>query len=116
MFAKQISVFRNKKGRLAKVTKLLAYKGINIRVLLLADLPNLGVLRLSINNCERCLGVLRPQTFVVEETDVIAVEVEGRLGGLPRIVEILSRESINIEYTLYFFHEKWCECYCGSHN
>lgn len=104
MFAKQVSVFlENKKGRLAEVTGVLAAAGINIRALSLADMADFGVLRLIVNDRERCMRVLRDHDLVAQETDVIAVEMEDRPGGLHRIVEVLERADINIEYMYAFF-------------
>jgi hypothetical protein len=106
MYTKQVSVFlENRKGRLAEVTKLLTDEGINIRALSLADMADIGVLRLIVNDPGRCLRVLRAHDLVAQETDVIAVEIEDRPGGLHRIVEVLDRESVNIEY-MYAFVEK----------
>ena len=106
MHTKQVSVFlENKKGRLAEVTKLLADEGINIRALSLGDMVDFGVLRLIVNNREHCLRVLKAHDFSAQETDVIAVEIDDRPGGLHRVIEILGREAINIEY-MYAFCEK----------
>jgi hypothetical protein len=56
MIQKQISVFlENKKGRLAEVTALIAREGINIRALSLADTADFGVLRLIVNDPEKCV-------------------------------------------------------------
>jgi hypothetical protein len=106
MYAKQVSVFlENAKGRLAEVTKLLADEKINIRALSLADMAEFGVLRLIVNDRARCLRVLREHDFAAQETDVIAVEMEDKPGGLHRIIEVLDRQDINIEY-MYAFFEK----------
>jgi len=106
MFTKQVSIFlENKKGRLAVVTRLLMEGGINIRALSLADMTDFGVLRLIVTDRPRCLQLLKEKEFVVQETDVIAVEIEDRPGGLHRILDVLEREGINIEY-MYAFVEK----------
>ncbi len=107
MYPKQISVFlENKKGGLAEVTQLLAQEHINIRALSLADLPDVGVLRMIVNDWQQCLHLLRSQDFVVQETDVIAVEIDDKPGGLHRIVEVLSRENINVEYMYTFLTKR----------
>ena len=99
MRTKQISVFlENRKGRLAEVTKLLAEEKINIHGFSLADMADLGVLRLIVNDPARCLRVLGANDFAVQETDVVAVEVEDQPGGLHRVLEALSAGDINIEY------------------
>jgi len=106
MNIKQISVFlENKKGRLAEVTKLLASTNINIRALSLAETAEFGILRLMVNDPHTCLQVLKSNNFVAQETDVIAVEVEDKPGGLYKVLDILGQNEINIEY-MYAFVEK----------
>jgi len=106
MYTKQVSVFlENRRGRLAEVTQLLADDGIDIRALSMGDMLDFGVLRMVVNDANRCLGILRAHHFVAQETDVVAVEMEDRPGGLHRIIKPLDREGINIEY-LYAFCEK----------
>jgi len=106
MNIKQISVFlENKRGRLAEVTKLLASTNINIRALSLAETAEFGILRLMVNDPHTCLQVLKSNNFVAQETDVIAVEVEDKPGGLYKVLDILGQNEINIEY-MYAFVEK----------
>lgn len=103
---KQVSIFvQNEKGRVADVTRLLAKEGINIRALSLADMVDFGVLRLIVDERDRCLQVLKDNDFTVQETDVIAVEIADQPGGLHRVIDVLDREGINIEY-MYAFLEK----------
>ena len=100
---KQISVFlENKSGRLADVTRSLGMSNINIRALSIADTTDFGILRLIVNAPDEANKVLREQGFMVSETDVIAVEVPDRPGGLADVLETLELASINIEY-LYAF-------------
>jgi len=106
MIQQQISVFlENKKGRLAEVAALIAREGINIRALSLADTADFGVLRLIVNDPQRCFAVLKEGGFVAQKTEVIAVEVADRPGGLSRILAVFDRHGINIEY-MYAFVEK----------
>ena len=106
MSVKQISVFlENKKGRLAEVTRTLAAESINIRALSLADTADFGVMRIIVNDPDRCLAVLKSSGFVAQVTDVIAVEVEDKPGGLARILEVLDRDGVNVEY-MYAYVEK----------
>jgi hypothetical protein len=107
MYAKQVCVFlENERGRIAEVTGLLADEGINIRALSLADTPDFGVLRLIVEDRARCVQALKNRGFVVQEAEVIAVEIEDRPGGLHRIVQVLDREGINIEYIYAFVKKK----------
>ena len=106
MTLRQISVFlENKKGRLAEVTKLIAAEKINIRALSLADTTDFGVLRLIVNDPDRCFDVLKKHNFVAQQTDVIAVEVMDKPGGLQQILDVFDESGINIEY-MYAFVEK----------
>jgi len=100
---KQISVFlENKAGRLASVTRVLGDAGINIRALSIADTSDFGVLRLIVNDPEKAYRILKDAGFTVSQTDVVAVSVPDRPGGLAEILEVMAAADINIEY-LYAF-------------
>jgi hypothetical protein len=106
MSVKQISVFlENKKGRLAELTETLERESINMRALSLADTADFGVLRIIVDDVDRCVGVLRDAGFVAQVTEVIAIEVEDKPGGLNRILRVLDAAAINVEY-LYAYVEK----------
>ena len=106
MPVKQISVFlENKRGRLAEATTALSREKINIRALSLADTADFGVLRLIVDSPDRAVTVLKSHGFVAQVTEVIAVEVEDRPGGLARILEVLDQDNVNVEY-LYAYVEK----------
>jgi len=71
----------------------------------LADTADFGVLRMIVNDPERCFEALKAAGFVAQRTDVIAVEVDDRPGGLKRILDVFDDNGINIEY-MYAFVEK----------
>jgi hypothetical protein len=99
MHVEQISVFlENKSGRLSEVTGILAENGVNIRALALADTSDFGVLRLIVDDKEKAVSVLKDNGFTVGKTQVVAVEVEDRPGGLHRILEIIKSNDLNVEY------------------
>jgi len=103
MQAEQISVFlENKAGRLAEVTAILSEAGVNIRALALADTSDFGVLRLIVDNNAKAVEALKNRGFTVGRTDVLAVEVEDRPGGLHRILDMLHKAQINVEYMYAF--------------
>ena len=103
MRAEQISVFlENKTGRLAEVTAILSEANVNIRALALADTSDFGVLRLIVNDNAKAVAALKSQGFTVGKTDVAAVEVEDKPGGLHRILDILNKAGINVEYMYAF--------------
>ena len=106
MKAEQISVFlENKAGRLAEVTAILAEAEVNIRALALADTSDFGVLRLIVNDNDKAEAALKNRGFTVGKTDVVAVEVEDKPGGLYSILNILHREGINVEYMYAFVQQ-----------
>jgi hypothetical protein len=106
MRVEQISVFlENKEGRLAEVTRILSEAGVNIRALSLADTSDFGILRLIVNNNDKAKEVLSQHGFTVGKTDVVAVEVEDRPGGLHKILDVLFRANINVEYMYAFVQQ-----------
>jgi hypothetical protein len=106
MRVEQISVFlENKAGRLAEVARILAEAGVNIRALSLADTSDFGILRLIVNDNDKAKEVLSQHGFTVGKTDVVAVEVEDRPGGLHKILDVLFRANINVEYMYAFVQQ-----------
>jgi hypothetical protein len=95
----QISIFlENTGGRIAEATSILTQAGINIRALSLADTTDFGVLRLIVNDVDKAEKALKDNGFTVGKTNVVAVEVEDKPGGLNKILQILARAEINVEY------------------
>lgn len=106
MKVNQISIFlENKAGRLCEVTRILGVNNVNIRALTLADTADFGILRLIVNDTDKANRLLKDNGFTVAITEVIAVEVEDRPGGLSKILDILSKAGINVEY-MYAFVER----------
>ena len=106
MQVEQISVFlENRAGRLAEVSAILAEAGVNIRALSLADTSDFGVLRLIVNNNEKAMETLKNAGFTVGKTNVLAVEVEDRPGGLHKILDVLIKSGINVEYMYAFVQQ-----------
>jgi hypothetical protein len=106
MRAEQISVFlENKAGRLCEVTGVLAEAQINIRALALADTSDFGVLRLIVDQTEKAKEALKKAGFTVGKTNVLAVEVPDRPGGLYEILNLLQTNNINVEYMYAFVQQ-----------
>lgn len=106
MKVEQISIFlENKSGRLAEVTRVLRDANINIRALSIADTSDFGILRLIVNDCDKAADVLKAKNFTLSKTEVLAVEVVDRPGGLAQILELLEQDNINVEY-MYAFLER----------
>jgi len=103
MKVEQISIFlENKSGRLAEVTGTLAKAGVNIRALSLADTADFGILRLIVNDTDKARQAMKESGFTVVKTEVVALEVPDKPGGLSGILVTLDEASINVEYMYAF--------------
>ena len=106
MKLEQISIFlENRSGRLAEITGILAQAGVNIRALSLADTADFGILRLVVNAPDTAVQVLKTSGFTLAMTEVVALELPDRPGGLAGILRILHAAGINVEY-MYAFVQK----------
>ncbi|MDR0913249.1 MAG: amino acid-binding protein [Methanobrevibacter sp.] len=107
MKIKQLSVFiENKEGRLKKTMDTLGKENINIRALSIADTTNFGILRLIVSEFEKAKAILEENKFVVNETDVIAIEIPDKPNGLSAVLNILDKKEINLEYLYAFVAKK----------
>lgn len=103
MKVSQLSVFiENKSGRLADVTRTLAESNVNIRALSIADTIDYGLLRLIVNDPVRAKKTLMDAGFTVALTEVLAIEIPDKPGGLAGIIDILANAGLNIEYMYAF--------------
>jgi len=99
----QLSVFlENKPGQLGIPGRALAEAGLNILTLSLADTQQFGILRLIVRDWEKAKAILEKAGCVVNVTEVVAIEVADRPGGLADVLEIIEKASLNIEYMYAF--------------
>jgi hypothetical protein len=109
---KQISVFlENKPGSLYAVLKKLKEWNVNLRALSLADTAEFGVLRFIVEHPEDLVARLKEENFAATLTEVLAVGVEDRPGGLCDVVEVLTKAGISIEYLYAFVSPKGDRAY-----
>lgn len=107
MNVKQLSVFlENKEGKLKKAVNAMSQAGVNIRALSIADSSKYGILRLIVSDNETAIEALKAEKFTVKENEVIVVGVKDEPNGLNTILEILEKESINVEYLYAFVSTK----------
>jgi hypothetical protein len=106
MKVKQISLFlENKPGSLSRPVKLLAKAKINILTLSLADTQNFGILRLIVPDWEKAKKLFEKEGMVVKVTDMVAIEVADKPGGLAGILTTVEKAGLNVEY-MYGFTQK----------
>jgi hypothetical protein len=99
----QLSVFlENRPGQLSIPCRALAKANINIITLSLADTQQFGILRLILRDWERARQVLEDAGCVVNITEVLAIEIADRPGGMAEVLEIIEQASLNIEYMYAF--------------
>jgi len=80
------------------VEALAALTGINIVTLSVADTQQFGVLRLIVRDWQRAAEVLKPAGLAVALTDVLAIEVPDRPGGLVELLAVFEQVGLNVEY------------------
>lgn len=99
----QLSVFlENQPGQLVEPCRLLAAGGIDIRTLTLADTEQFGILRMIVSDWQQGAELLQTAGYVTNVTEVVAVEVPDRPGGLVDLIGIFRAGAVNIEYMYAF--------------
>ncbi len=102
---KQLSVFiENRTGRINEVTRILEDSGINMSAFSLAESADFGILRMIVSDVEGARAALKQAHFGVSTTDVLAISCPNRPGAMHRVLEVLARENVFIEY-MYAFAE-----------
>lgn len=99
MYIKQLSVFvENKSGRLAEITSIIASAGIDIRALSIADTTDFGILRLIVDKPDEAEKALKEAGLVVSLTNVIAVGIPDRPGGIAETLTAIADKDVGVEY------------------
>jgi hypothetical protein len=99
----QISLFlENQPGQLIEPCRILSRAGIDIRTLTLADTQLFGILRLIVSDWQAGAQALREAGYVINLTEVVAVEVPDHPGGLAELLALLDGSRVNIEYMYAF--------------
>ena len=107
MTINQISIFlENKPGQLAGICRALAKENVNIATLSLADSADFGIVRMIVDDHERAKDVLAAAGYVANVSEVVAVCVPDRPGGMAGVMQVLDRAGVDIEYSYAFaFHK-----------
>jgi len=103
MTIQQLSVFiENKPGRLVETLEALARAEIDLRALSLADTADFGILRLIVDKPSHAQAVLQEEGHLVKNSEVLAVVVGDKPGGLAYAMRILADAGVDVEYTYAF--------------
>ena len=107
MYIKQLSIFvENKLGRLQSIINSLSENDINIRALSIADTTDFGILRIIVDDPTKAKLVLKGMGVISKSTDVIAVYIDDKSGGLASVLNVVSDAGIGIEYMYAFLGRK----------
>lgn len=99
MAVKQISILlENRVGTLIEITELLEKYDINIRAISVSDTTKFGILRLIVDQPEKCAEALQKENLTISAADVLAVALKDRPGGLSTVVRLLAEHGIDIDY------------------
>lgn len=100
---KQLSVFvLNEIGSISKVTTVLKENQINLKAIASFDSPDFGILRIVVDQPEKAKDVLTAKGFAVKVSEVVAVELEDRPGGLDSMLCTIADENITVNYIYSF--------------
>ncbi len=103
MFVTQISVFlENKPGKLAQLTEVLQENNVDISAISVADTTEFGIVRMIVDKPKEAVAAIKAARFPVSTTEVLAVEVSDKPGGLNYALQVLRKANISIEYIYSF--------------
>ena len=99
MAIKQISVFlENRPGMLDAMTAVLANAGISLRALSLAETKDFGIVRMIVTDVYETATVLKDNEYIFSMTPVVAVMIPDVVGGLNKVLSVLTEAKVNLEY------------------
>ena len=106
MYIRQISIFlENRPGQLSQICRDLAAADINIATLSLADTSEFGIVRMIVDDHEKAKETLAAKGHAAKVSEVLAVCVPDRPGGMAEVMAALDKAGVNIEYSYAFaFH------------
>jgi len=100
---RQISIFlENRPGRLSGLCRTLADAGVNLSTLTLSDNGEFGLLRLLTPDLDRAIQVIAQAGYAATTTEVVALQVPDRPGGLASVLAVLEASGISVEYMYAF--------------
>lgn len=102
----QLSVFlENRPGRLSALCRTLADAGVNLSTLMLSDNGEFGLLRLLTPDVDKAKAIVIDAGYAVTTTEVVALQVPDRPGGLAGVLVLLEKAGVSVEY-MYAFAER----------
>ena len=107
VYTQQISVFlENRPGTLAELTGVLCDHNVDMRAMCVADAMDFGIARIIVDDVYNTMTVLKDAGYVCQITNVLTIEMQDEPGALSKILDLLGKEGINLEYTYAFLTRK----------
>jgi hypothetical protein len=105
--AYHLSVFVvNEPGKLEKITRVLAEKGLNIRAVSMASTGEFGVVRVLVDDPDRGLAALKEARFTVAKRRILVALIGDRSGAMHELLVSLSAARLNVEDCYGFVMEE----------
>ncbi len=100
---KMIAAFtENKPGETARITKILAEAGVNIRWVTIASLGGSGVMKFVVDKVDIAMASLKQKGVAVNFLETLALEVKDQSGALHSVCDCLAKHNINLDNTSGF--------------
>lgn len=101
MTIKQLTVLTgNSVSHLSNVMSFLSGGGVNIRAHCLVDNGDgYCKLRMVVSEPDKAVGILQANKYTAVENDVVLVETDDKPGGLSRLLKLLEKDDIQIEFS-----------------
>jgi hypothetical protein len=93
-----IAVFvENKPGQTARITKIIADAGVDIRWVTIANSGSFGVMKFLVDKRDEAVQSLRQKGLMVSLLEVLAIEAPNQPGSLQAVADLLGRNNINLD-------------------
>ena len=101
MTIKQLTVLTgNSVSHLSNVMSFLSGGGVNIRAHCLVDNGDgYCKLRMVVSEPDKAVGILQANKYTAVVNDVVLVETDDKPGGLSRLLKLLEKDDIRIEFS-----------------
>lgn len=90
-------VVKNKPGSLRQITSLLAKNQINCLCISTYDAPDFGILRMIVDDFDKCYRILEENGQLVMKDRVIAIPMKDEAGVMDRILGDIEEANISID-------------------
>jgi hypothetical protein len=96
---RQLTVaLQNQPGTLAEISRAVTAAGCNIEAICVVDNVDQGVVRLLVDDPDKCREELGRAGFYVVEAEVFAVNLTDSRGKLAAVTKALAAAKLNIDY------------------